>query len=230
MTYGLEVKNAAGDLLASSAGPCLHYHGKATLYATGRVQPSGALYAYFSIAGLSPTEPPVVFARVPAGQRALITQIRWESTINAWRVAVFGTAYASVELLAFRPLPPTARQPAGPYGLQLLNEVGDVMLDSTRNPLVISEAFEFTGNVSYPTTTTIRTLEKTYVSPAYIVNPAIIQAGAPGAFVGLGIAHNGPTFSLAWVPCGTGTSFPDSWATAAPIAHTVLVIETQHLP
>lgn len=238
MSYGVSANNSMGRLLASSSSPVHHYYGKAALVSTAvyNTNPSTQVVGTYRIAGVPQTETPLVFARVPVGGNCVIGITQWNASAGAWDVLVYGSVAAAAELLVFRPLPPDDRTPAAAYGIRAMNASGAVMFDSTKAPLVISEAHTFTGVMAVPSA---RTLGRTYTRPAFLAYSAVqrVFAYGRGGFPGtldLGVTNNGGSFSLAWIrtrnPSTTPIGFPRTDTTGDSINHTTLVIETAHIP
>lgn len=133
MSFGISVTTDNGDLQVSDSYPTLHFIGRATLVtaaSSSGTNSTGKRYypSTWRITGYAGITP-LPFVRTASGVPASINGVVWNG--SAWDITVWG--FSVTEVLVFSKLP--AMGPAETFGLQVLNESGVPMFDSTRKPL-----------------------------------------------------------------------------------------------
>lgn len=128
MSYGLNIFNSAGELIASDSLAVNHFLGRAT-YITGGTR-GNAQWQQWRIAGHAGRRP-IAFLRTNGSLFAAVDAVK-DVGGGTWDIYVLGTA---TEVLCFSTLP--ALSAAEPWGLQILDAAGQVTFDVGRKPLNI---------------------------------------------------------------------------------------------
>lgn len=156
MSFGLRVKNPAGDVVIDhrSLGPV--YIGRPSLVEAGGEGPAGPLsrrwrpYRYL-IDALTDHHPPIVFCALKPGTPVQVQYVqRVLGTPRTWEIGVYSGSYGSYlafndsvapEVFAFSPPGPT---PVGNFGVALKHG-GVLAWDLSRRPLWIRQLASMSG-------------------------------------------------------------------------------------
>ena len=174
MSFGISVTTDNGDLQISESYPALHFLGRATLVTAASSSGSNSTGKHYypstwRITGYAGVTP-LPFVRTASGVPASINGVVWNG--SAWDITVWG--FSVTEVLVFSKLPTIA--PAENFGLQVLNEAGATMFDSTRKPLWLRHLIAHAPAVF----STVGASGRTVTLPSGIAQPAFFFTAAGG--------------------------------------------------
>lgn len=186
MTYGFVANSNNGQLLISSDYPVYSYLGAATQGAS--VTNRNLTSRTYSIPYNS-SSPPVVFIQLDVGDYASVQQFT-QSGSN-WTFTVAGNIRNTTSKIRCYGL--AQNRTSTGYGLQVFNSSGQVMFDSSQNPLWANDFFSFPGStvLTGPNFSQINgTLSSSYIQPIYLCN-MLFAGGTPSVASTFGIKRTG---------------------------------------
>jgi len=224
VSYGLEIRDAGGQLIASNAAPALHYIGAAAYVSTTTAlvgsasvtKPKSVSYHLFNVT--SPGGVPLPVIEVTPGAGA-VYKIRGVTALgnNVYQIKLYSTQGSATKVHAFAPLP-AGTPPAEAWGTRIMGPASDPRpyFDSTLKPLVLDAV------VDLPEVTLANDPEAGYVIHGTLTSTPY----TPPALARVGVVARG-LGGVAWV---NGMPTPGTYTETVSLRFETGAIQRVHGP